>query len=124
MLRSLVYDRLRLLASPRVRRWFKSRSWFVPVSRAIFGNAVYSRSYYADLERIEGSSVETISAWVVENLVPRRIVDVGCGPGHLMEAFAKRGVSVYGVDISPEAIRRVKERGLEAGLFDLTKPGT
>jgi len=124
MFRGMIYDRLRLLTTPSVRKWIKSRSWFVPVSRKLFGNTVYSDSYNADIERIERESVEHIADWIVREIQPKRIIDVGCGPGHLMAALHRRGVEVFGVDISDAAMKRVADKGLPGELFDLTAPET
>ena len=124
MIRSLVYDRLRILTPPQTRTWIKNHSWFVPVSKIVFGNAVYSRSYYDDVERLENVSVVHLADWIRRNLAPSSIIDVGCGPGHLMAELNKWNVKVFGVDISPAALRRVNVKGLKAKLFDLTQPGT
>ncbi len=36
------------------------------------------------------------------------VVDVGCGPGHTCTFAAKQGAEVVGIDISPEAIAKLK----------------
>lgn len=118
--RSLVYDRLRLLSSRRLRRWIKSQPWFVPVSRVMFGSDVYSDSYYGELERLENPSVQIIAEWVVQHLGPRRAIDVGCGSGNLMAALSQRHVEVFGVDIAEAALQRCAARGVRAERFDLT----
>ena len=55
-------------------------------------------------------------------------LDVGCGPGRLSGALASRGVDVMGVDISPEAVRLTRRRGVPALCRDvfghLPGPGT
>ena len=38
------------------------------------------------------------------------ILDIGCGIGRMLKPLAQRFRKVYGVDISPEMIRRAKER--------------
>ena len=118
--RSLTYDRLRLMSSRRMRRWIKSQPWFVPISRVLFGNDIYSQSYFAELERLESGSVQIIADWMVEHLRPRRTIDVGCGSGNLMAALKARNVSVFGVDVAAAALQRCAERGVEAQRFDLT----
>lgn len=121
-MREIIYDRLRVLANPSVRRWVKNQPWFIPVSRRLFGNNVYSDSYNADIERIEKESVEQIAEWIADELAPGRAIDIGCGPGHLMAALHQRGVEVFGVDIADAALRRVAQKGLSAQRFDLTVP--
>jgi len=118
--RSLVYDRLRRLSPRRLRRYIKSQSWFVPLSRRMFGSDVYSDSYYAELERLESRSVQIIADWVVKHLRPRRVVDVGCGSGNLMAALSDRHVEVFGVDVAEAALQRCAARGVRAERFDLT----
>jgi SAM-dependent methyltransferase len=90
------------------------------VARTCIGNGVYSASYYDDVERLEGDSVEHLAEWIVTTFMPDRIIDVGCGPGHLMSSLSKRGVDVFGVDISRESMQRVRAKNLRAVRFDLT----
>ncbi|HET8539063.1 MAG TPA: methyltransferase domain-containing protein [Anaeromyxobacter sp.] len=60
-----------------------------------------------------------------------RVLDAGCGPGLVSEAFLAAGHSVHGVDLSPEMIARARSRCARFGagavfeqrsLFELT-PG-
>jgi SAM-dependent methyltransferase len=122
MIRSLIWDTLRAALPYRARRWVKEQKWFLPVSRRVFGNTVYSKTYFQDIERIEGASTQHVGQWIVDHLRPRRAIDVGCGPGLLLDALHTRGVQVFGVDISDASIERVTERGLRAERFDLTDP--
>ncbi|HEY1483217.1 MAG TPA: class I SAM-dependent methyltransferase, partial [Candidatus Acidoferrum sp.] len=39
-----------------------------------------------------------------------RILDIGCGTGHLTSQIAARGAQVTGVDRSPEMIRQAREK--------------
>jgi SAM-dependent methyltransferase len=50
--------------------------------------------------RIEGRNPELI----VETFRPRRVLDVGCGPGFLMQFLHELGVDVHGVDFAPASI--------------------
>src|SRR5689334_9403404 len=38
-------------------------------------------------------------------------LDVGCGPGRLVSALARRGVAALGIDISGEAVAQAHGRG-------------
>lgn len=53
-------------------------------------------------------------------LRPRNAIDVGCGPGHLMVELKKKGIEVLGVDLSDNAERLVKEKGLPFFKVDIT----
>ncbi len=122
-MRGAIYDMLRRASSPKMRARIKSSRWFIPVSQRVFGNEVYSQSYYADIERLEGESVGHMAAWIVENMGAGRMIDIGCGPGHLMAALGQRGVEPFGVDIATAALKRVRAKGLVGEFFDLAADG-
>ncbi len=44
------------------------------------------------------------------------VLDAGCGSGHWAVAFARRGVRVAGIDLSPEMIRLAHQRADAAGV--------
>ena len=49
------------------------------------------------------------------------VVDLGCGPGRLLVALARRNVRVLGVDASPSAVALARAKGavvLQRDLFD------
>jgi SAM-dependent methyltransferase len=48
-----------------------------------------------------------------------RLLEVGCGRGHLTAMIANHGVSVRGIDISPEAVEETRSRSLDAVCADL-----
>jgi len=52
---------------------------------------------------------------------PRRVVDLGCGPGHLTGQLAARwpGATVTALDSSPEMVAAARERGVDAELADV-----
>jgi SAM-dependent methyltransferase len=56
------------------------------------------------------------------------VLDVGCGAGQHALAFQRRGVEVTAVDISPNAVRAARERGVEdvhvADMFGLSEEVT
>ncbi len=45
------------------------------------------------------------------------LLDAGCGIGALIPLYVELGFEVWGVDISPTAIREARARGVEAALF-------
>ena len=59
------------------------------------------------------SFVWKLAAGVLELLDPKpgeRILDLGCGTGHLAAKIAEAGAQVVGVDRSPEMIRQAREK--------------
>jgi SAM-dependent methyltransferase len=58
-----------------------------------------------------------------------RILEVGCGPGDTAAWLARQGMTVLAVDLSPEAVRRCRERhagidGLEFRVTDACEPAS
>ncbi|MDG4810917.1 methyltransferase domain-containing protein [Micromonospora sp. WMMD1120] len=49
-------------------------------------------------------------------------IDLGCGPGRLTEALARRGLVALGVDRSAEAVRLTRSRGVVALRRDILAP--
>ena len=50
---------------------------------------------------------------------PRRVLEVGCGPGEASEQIAAGGAEVVAVDISPRMVELARERGVDARLGDV-----
>jgi len=50
-----------------------------------------------------------IADWIVNNIKPKRVLDIGCAKGFLVEALRDRGVECYGIDISKYAISQVRD---------------
>lgn len=80
-----------------------------------------------DVERYEGghSYVWQLGTSLVEVLAPKageRILDAGCGTGHLTAEIAKSGAEVMGVDNSPEMLGQARQNypALRFALADLT----
>lgn len=115
------YNKMREAVPWELRVWFKKQGWFTPVTKVLLGSDVYCESYFSMIERNEKASVAAISAWIVENFQPRRIVDVGCGPGHMMAALRDLGVSTFGVDIAKAGLKMAKTKNLDVRKLDLTK---
>jgi SAM-dependent methyltransferase len=56
------------------------------------------------------------------NLCHGPTVDIGCGPGRMAQALARRGRPVLGIDVVPEAVRQSLGRGVAALLRDVFSP--
>jgi hypothetical protein len=64
---------------------------------------------------------DRLAAWINYELSPRRVVDIGCGPGMYVAALRELGISAHGYDIHP-GIRY--GGGLEQkSMFELAEPG-
>lgn len=52
---------------------------------------------------------------------PRRVVDLGCGPGHLTEVLSARwpAARITALDSSPDMVAAARERGVAAELADV-----
>ncbi|WP_237321649.1 bifunctional 2-polyprenyl-6-hydroxyphenol methylase/3-demethylubiquinol 3-O-methyltransferase UbiG [Streptomyces sp. JJ36] len=49
------------------------------------------------------------------------VLDIGCGPGRMVAALARRGAPALGIDASPEAVARTRALGVDAlcrSVFD------
>lgn len=53
---------------------------------------------------------------VLEDAKDLKLFDVGCGGGFLAEAFAAEGAHVYGLDLSPSAVRTARDHAAQQGL--------
>jgi len=105
-----------------LRKKLKSCKAFNPLTKLIFGTGVYSESYYQDVERIEAKSMPVLAEWIIAELKPKTILDIGCGPGHLMASLNALGADCIGVDISDASLRKTSDKGLECHRHDLTDP--
>jgi trans-aconitate methyltransferase len=70
-------------------------------------------TWNAELYDDKHSFVWKMAAGVLELLAPKlgeKILDVGCGTGHLTAQIAEAGAEVLGIDRSEEMIRQAKEK--------------
>ena len=47
-----------------------------------------------------------------------RILDLGCGTGELTLVLQQRGCEVVGVDISPDMVKKAREKGVDVRVMD------
>jgi SAM-dependent methyltransferase len=96
-------------------------------------NPLLVRWEYASEERLakrnavlralsQGPSPEEAVFETVAALGPKRILDVGCGPGEMGERFQRElGAHVCAIDISPRMVDLARTRGLDAQVADAEK---
>lgn len=82
----------------------------------------YDSRRYALINRWDPSHLERIDRLVAID-VGDRVLEVGCGQGHLTKALANRGVDIIGIDANPSAAEiagtdRVRHMRAEALEFD------
>jgi SAM-dependent methyltransferase len=69
---------------------------------------------------IEGDNPEDIAFDAVAEVRPKRLLDVGCGPGDVTQRFADElGAHVCAVDISARMVDLAKALGLDAQVADV-----
>ena len=77
------------------------------------------RSVLLDLERWGGAATDGEREILRD--VEGPVLDVGCGPGRLVEALRLQHVTVLGIDAAPTAIARARARGrriVQRSVFD------
>ncbi len=68
---------------------------------------------------LEGENPEEIAMGIVAEAKPKRVLDVGCGPGDLTERFAKEiGAEVCAIDVSSRMVELTRARGIDARVGD------
>jgi SAM-dependent methyltransferase len=63
------------------------------------------------LARTLWSDVRDVCEALLPDVSPRSLVDIGCGPGHLLTFLAEAGWQVAGVELSQEAAARARQAG-------------
>lgn len=59
----------------------------------------YNREFFETRQDLARQSAERATAWLMELLAPRSVIDVGCGTAGWLAAFRRRGVSeILGLD--------------------------
>jgi 2-polyprenyl-3-methyl-5-hydroxy-6-metoxy-1,4-benzoquinol methylase len=82
-----------------------------------------SDDHYRKAEEFERTSKQFMRA-LVPDRPPLKILDVGCGTGLNSSFLAGAGHSVTGIDLSPAAIEKYRERGLDGFVCDMEEGPT
>lgn len=95
----------------RAREWLKSlRS----------DSDLYDADYFAtEIEPGASAFAPMMAEALIREFNPSSVVDVGCGTGALLAAFAAHGVRCVGLENAPAALAWLDRRGLAAVRFDL-----
>lgn len=83
---------------------------------------IYDKDFYTSVANWDSRSMDLIARSIVRDCAPSSFLDVGCGTGALLQACLKAGVSqVYGVELSEEALKLCKSKGLRVDQIDLRR---
>ena len=75
------------------------------------------RAAYAD---VEGPDAKEVAFAAIAECAPRRVLEVGGGPGELSERIARElGAEVVMVDSSPRMVALARARGVDARVGDV-----
>lgn len=83
-------------------------------------DAIYDGEYYDTI--VEGPAVRSAGAIadsIVSEFRPKRVIDVGCGTGALLEALREKGCEVSGLEYSEAGLAYCRRRGLDVRKFNL-----
>jgi SAM-dependent methyltransferase len=69
--------------------------------------------------RRTGPNVFDVAFDAVAELAPRRVVEVGCGPGEFAARLQAHGIEVIAVDQSPQMVELARSRGVDASVGDV-----
>jgi len=68
---------------------------------------------------IQGTNPEDVAFDAVAEARPKRLLDVGCGPGDVTQRFVDElGADVCAIDVSPRMVELAKARGVDARVAD------
>jgi SAM-dependent methyltransferase len=81
-----------------------------------------SDAHYASEDEFE-RSCKVFTRRMVPNEIPLRILDVGCGTGMNAQHLAASGHTVVGLDLSPVAIDKFRQKGFDCIVCDIEKEG-
>lgn len=84
--------------------------WFDPVRRMF--DSAYRDTPIWDIGQPRKPFVELAQ----QGMVAGPVLDIGCGTGEHALFFAEQGLEVWGIDISPLAIRKAEAKAAERGL--------
>jgi len=84
--------------------------------------AIYTKEYYLkDVESAAVSSSDAICSTICRVFRPSRVIDVGCGTGALLAAFARRQVEILGLEYSEAGRELARQKGVPTVAFDLRR---
>ncbi len=80
----------------------------------------YYKNNYKYTERLNKSDIGFYQKYLkhILNLVPKKVLDVGCGAGQVVNFLSKNGVDAYGVEVSESSVKSNKRLEGKFSVFD------
>lgn len=72
---------------------------------------------YETMVTEERPFADRLAAWIRRNLQPDSVLDIGCGPGHFVEAMIERGMHARGIDLEPQEYQWVSQGDITKRAF-------
>jgi SAM-dependent methyltransferase len=91
----------------------------VAVQYATEDGLLARRSIYADVVYEDGRGPLDVMFSSIEEVSPRRVLEVGCGPGEAAERIAALGAEVVALDSSSRMVELARARGVDARVGDV-----
>ncbi|MGH9085210.1 MAG: class I SAM-dependent methyltransferase [Acidimicrobiales bacterium] len=81
---------------------------------------LYGSEYFEMVERTTAQGAVEMARSIVTSLDPRRVIDVGCGTGTLLQALGALGVEDgVGLEYASAAVESCRRRGVAVHRFDI-----
>lgn len=79
------------------------------------------------LKRVAGDDIRIQTLLSKTSLHGARVLDIGCGTGHLLEMLRSVGATASGIDVDPGSVAQARSRGLDVQRASIetvpTEPG-
>lgn len=108
----------RLARLERARRQAPTRAAFASPAPDAVAAPSFDYERFEDRFRPETSVRERQRDYVELMRGRKRVVDLGCGRGELIEMLEAEGISAYGVEINPDFVALLEEKGIEVVAKD------
>jgi SAM-dependent methyltransferase len=97
------------------------RGWIVRhVQRVAWHDELYDQGYFqGQIDESAARSAPAITRSVIEVVAPRSVIDLGCGTGQVLLAFARQGVTGRGLEYAQAAIALCRQRGLDVTRYNI-----
>jgi len=100
-------------------KWLRTNLWEADTR---LHNAYYDEAYYRDgMDEFSRDAAPKFAASAIDRLAPKSVIDVGCGSGLYLKAFADQGVDGHGAELADAALTRCRSIGLDVVKHDLSK---